>query len=98
MYVGIEILCQKVRIIQEPLKIELRCVIERSARGRFKKLFTESVRLMGVLLIGGEHRLFRICQNAVETSKHRQRQDDLPVLVALVRASQQVAYLPDEVS
>ena len=58
VYVGIEILSEQVRIIQQSLEIELRRVVERSARSCFKKLLAKSIGMMGVLFVGGEHRLF----------------------------------------
>ena len=53
--------------------------------------------LLGVLLRGGQHVFLRVCEHTVEAAQHRERQDHLAVLVALVGAARQVADAPDEV-
>ena len=94
--VGVEVLRELVRVVEQPLEVQRRRVVERPSRGVLKELPSHVVALCAVLSVCVEHRLFRVGENAVEAAQHRQRQDDLAVLVTLVRTTQQVADPPDE--
>ena len=95
--VGAEVLCQVVRVVEQPLEVEPGRVVERPARRLLKEALAHVLVPAGIPGVGVKHRLLRLLQHAVEAPQDGQGEDDLAVLVSLVRASQQVADAPDEV-
>ena len=94
--VAAEVLRDVVRVVEQPREVEPRGVVERPPRGALELLATDVRAVAGVRSVGGEHRLLRLGEHAVEAPEHGEGEDDLAVLVALVGAAQQVADAPDE--
>lgn len=96
--VAVQIGGELVRVIQQPGEVELREVVELRA-GNLAELGADDVFTLALeRLVRIEHGLLGGRKNAVESPEHRQRQNDLAVLVPLVRTPEQVADAPDEIS
>ena len=97
VYVAREVLGELIGVVEQFFEREGRCVVERNARdlvqlGRHNHLgFARQFFELGQNLV--------LCglQHGVEPAEHGQRQNDLAVLVALIRPSEKVADAPDEI-
>ena len=94
--VAAEVLRDVVWVVEQPREVEPRGVVERPPGGALELLATDVRAVAGVRSVGGEHRLLRLGEHAVEAPEHGEGEDDLAVLVALVGPSEQVADAPDE--
>ena len=95
--VAVQVLRDLVWVVQQLAEVEWRRVVERAPRCLLEQPSVHVRTVARVPLVGGEHRLLRPGEDAVKAAKHGDGEDDLAVLVALVRAAQQVADAPDEV-
>ena len=95
--VAVQVRRQPLRVTEQLREVERRPVDHRALRDPAQVRPDSRVRPASDLLITDQHLLLRRGEHAVETPQHGQRQDDLPVLVALVRPPEQVADPPDEV-
>ena len=94
--VGVQIGGDLVRVVQQLRQVELREVVERALGDLPQQAPYDGLRLRPDLRVLREHPRLGGGEQAIEASQHRQRQDDLAVLVALVRPAEQVADAPDE--
>ena len=69
--VAIEVLRDLVRVVEQPLEVEPRRVVEGPARGLLEQLPPHVRAVAGVPLVGGEHGLFGPGEHAVEAPQHR---------------------------
>ena len=68
--VAAEVLRDVVRVVEQPREVEPRCVVERPPGGALELLATYVRAVAGVRSVGGEHRLLRLGEDAVEASEH----------------------------
>ena len=95
--VRVEVHRDLVRVVEQPGEVKRGRVVERPLRRRREKLVAHVLGLLGVDPLSHQHIVLGVSEHAVETAQHRERQDHLAVLVALVGAAQQIADVPDEV-
>ena len=95
--VGAQIGGDVVRRIQQPREIQLRQVVERAVSNPFENPANHAFRAASERRLFLENRRLRGRQQAIESAQHRQRQDDLAVLVPLIGAAEQVADAPDKI-
>ena len=93
---GVQVGGEPVRVVQEPGQVELREVVEGAPGDLAQHAPDDGLRLRLDLRVPREHPRPGGGEQAVEAPQHRHRQDDLAVLVALVRPAEQVADAPDE--
>ena len=95
--VGAEVLCQVVRVVEQPVEVKPGCIVERPSGRPLEEALAHALVPACVPGVGVKHHLLRLLQSAVEAPQDRQGEDDLAVLVSFVRATEQVADAPDEV-
>ena len=95
--VGVEVGRELVGVVEELGQVQPRQVVEGAAGDLLEQTADDRLGLDLDARVRGEDLGLGRRQQAVETAQHRQGQDDLAVLVALVGPAQQVADAPDEV-
>ena len=94
--VGVQVGRELVGVVEQPRQVELRQVVERAPGDLPQPVPDHGGRLVPDPGVFGEDARLRGGEQAVEAPQHGQRQDDLAVLVALVRPPEQVADAPEE--
>jgi len=95
--IGVEVGRELVGVVQQLRQVQPRQVVERPSGDLFEQAADDRFGFGLDLRVLGERLDLGRRQQAVEAPEHRQGQDDLAVLVPLVRAAEQVAEAPDEV-
>ena len=94
--VGVQVGRDVVGVVQQGRQVELGQVVERASGNLVQAELDDRGRFALQRGVCGEDLRLGAGEQAIEAPQHRQREDDLAILVALVGAAEQVADAPDE--